>query len=91
MAWAVWAAVRSLLDPFSSLRGVLTHLTAGGDFGGIDFSKLGAGAGLDALGGMGGADEDDDDDDDDMPALEGEDAADSKKPAAEAPKAEASK
>ncbi len=37
---------------------------AGGDFGGIDFSKLGGG---DAAG------EDDDEDDEEMPALEGED------------------
>jgi len=44
---------------------------AGGDFGGIDFSKLG-GAGL---GGEeeGEGDDDDDDDDDEMPALEGDD------------------
>ena len=48
----------------------------GGDFGGIDFSKLGGGAGgmpdLSALGGMNPAamGEGDDDDDDDMPALE---------------------
>lgn len=42
---------------------------AGGDFGGIDFSKLGGGAGL---GGEEEEDEDDEDDDDDMPALEGE-------------------
>lgn len=41
---------------------------AGGDFGGIDFSKLGGGAGL------GGEEEEDEDeeDDDDMPPLEGE-------------------
>ncbi|RDL37269.1 Hsp90-binding co-chaperone [Venustampulla echinocandica] len=53
---------------------------AGGDFGGIDFSKLG-GAGM---GGAGDADDDegDDDDDDEMPALEEEDAAaSSSKPA----------
>lgn len=39
----------------------------GGDFGGIDFSKLGGGAGM-------GLDEheEDDEDDDDMPPLEGE-------------------
>ncbi|KAI0513112.1 HSP20-like chaperone [Xylaria bambusicola] len=43
----------------------------GGDFGGIDFSKLG-GAGADA----GSDDEgDEDDDDDEMPALEGEEDA----------------
>lgn len=45
----------------------LVYAGAGGDFGGIDFSKLGGGAGL------GGEEEDDEDeDDDDMPALEGE-------------------
>jgi hypothetical protein len=40
---------------------------AGGDFGGIDFSKLGGGA-------MPGGDEDEgeDEDDDEMPPLEGE-------------------
>ena len=42
----------------------------GGDFGGIDFSKLGGGAAP-----MGEDDEDEDDEDDeDMPALEGEDS-----------------
>jgi len=45
---------------------------AGGDFGGIDFSKLGGGEGMEGLEGEGEGD-DDDDDDDDMPALEGED------------------
>ncbi|KAI0137212.1 HSP20-like chaperone [Xylariales sp. AK1849] len=59
----------------------------GNDFGGIDFSKLGGGAGA----GLPEDDEDeedeeDDDDDDDMPALEGEedesDAKAGKKPAA---------
>jgi hypothetical protein len=49
---------------------------AGGDFGGIDFSKLGgAGGGMPDLGGLGQAvnPEDlggDDDDEDEMPALE---------------------
>ncbi|KAH6640811.1 HSP20-like chaperone [Chaetomium tenue] len=38
----------------------------GGDFGGIDFSKLGGGAGMPT------GDEDDDESDDDMPPLEGE-------------------
>ncbi len=45
---------------------------AGGDFGGIDFSKLG-GAGLDAEGEGEGAEADDDDDvdeDEEMPELE---------------------
>jgi len=37
----------------------------GGDFGGIDFSKLGGGAGM-------GGDDEDEDSDDDMPPLEGE-------------------
>lgn len=43
-------------------------IAGGGDFGGIDFSKLGGGAGL------GGEEEEDEDeeDDDDMPPLEGE-------------------
>ncbi|KAJ8110940.1 hypothetical protein ONZ43_g5742 [Nemania bipapillata] len=40
----------------------------GGDFGGIDFSKLGAGPGGDA----GSDDEEEEDDEDEMPALEGE-------------------
>lgn len=60
----------------------LTGAGAGGDFGGIDFSKLGGGAGLGGMGGLGGEDEDDEEelDDDDMPALEGEeeDAAEEK-------------
>ncbi|ROW17216.1 hypothetical protein VPNG_01005 [Cytospora leucostoma] len=56
---------------------------AGGDFGGIDFSKLGGAAGL------GGEEDDEDDegeDDDDMPALEGEEeeAKGEEKPAEEA-------
>lgn len=42
---------------------------AGGDFGGIDFSKLG-GAGMEGMGDMG--EEADEDEDDDMPALEGD-------------------
>jgi hypothetical protein len=43
---------------------------AGGDFGGIDFSKLGGGEGMEGLEGEG--EDDDDDDDEEMPALEGE-------------------
>lgn len=43
-------------------------LAGGGDFGGIDFSKLGGGAGL----GGEEEEEEDDEDDDDMPPLEGE-------------------
>lgn len=56
--------------------------TGGGDFGGIDFSKLGGGAA------PGDDEEEEDDDDEDesddgMPALEGEeDAKDGKKTAA---------
>lgn len=58
---------------------------AGGDFGGIDFSKLGAGGDMPDLGGLGQAvnpDDlggDDDDDDDEMPALEGDKDAAAKK------------
>lgn len=45
----------------------------GGDFGGIDFSKLGGG-GAGFPGAEGTGDElDEEDDDDDMPALEGDD------------------
>jgi hypothetical protein len=52
---------------------VLTNLvTGGGDFGGIDFSKLGGAGGMPDFGAMGGEEDEDDDDDDDMPALEGE-------------------
>ncbi|KAF3766304.1 hypothetical protein M406DRAFT_322322 [Cryphonectria parasitica EP155] len=43
----------------------------GDDFGGIDFSKLGGGAGL---GGEEEEEEEDEEEDDDMPALEGEEA-----------------
>lgn len=42
------------------------HTISGGDFGGIDFSKLGGGAGMPT------GDEDDDESDDEMPPLEGE-------------------
>ncbi|KAF5017456.1 hypothetical protein F66182_10611 [Fusarium sp. NRRL 66182] len=44
----------------------------GGDFGGIDFSKLGGGAGFPGAEGA-GDEQDDDEDDEDMPALEGDD------------------
>lgn len=44
----------------------------GGDFGGIDFSKLGGGA---APMGEEDEEEEEEEDDDDMPALEGEEAA----------------
>jgi hypothetical protein len=59
---------------------------AGGDFGGIDFSKLGGGA-MPDMGDMGGEEEEDDEDDDDMPPLEGEEEEGSK---AEEKKAESS-
>lgn len=52
---------------------------AGGDFGGIDFSKLG-GAGMEGAGEEGeDEDEDDDDDDEDMPELEEDDKAEPSK------------
>ncbi|KAK4221797.1 HSP20-like chaperone [Podospora fimiseda] len=54
----------------------------GGDFGGIDFSKLGGGAGLPT--GLGEEEEEEDSDDDDMPALEGEEDEAASKPAADA-------
>jgi hypothetical protein len=41
--------------------------TGGGDFGGIDFSKLGGGAGLPT-----GDEDDEESDDEDMPPLEGD-------------------
>ena len=51
-----------------------------GGFGGIDFSKLGGGAGaggdmpgMEGLGAEGGDDDDDEDSDEDMPELEGDD------------------
>lgn len=60
---------------------------AGGDFGGIDFSKLGG------AGGLGGEDEEEEEegeDDDDMPPLEGEEAeAKGDEKPAEEPKAAA--
>lgn len=66
----------------------LTHpLGAGGDFGGIDFSKLGGGAGL---GGEEEEEDEDDEDDDDMPALEGEEG-DKTEAKTEAKPAESSK
>lgn len=45
----------------------IVSLGAGGDFGGIDFSKLGGGAGL-----GGEEEEEEEEEDDDMPPLEGE-------------------
>lgn len=52
---------------------------AGGDFGGIDFSKLG-GAGMGAGGGEAGEEEEDDEDDDEeMPELEEDDKAEPSK------------
>lgn len=64
------------------------HLGAGGDFGGIDFSKLGGGAGL---GGEDEEEEDDEEDDDDMPALEGEEGDKTEAAKTDAKPAEASK
>lgn len=50
-----------------------------GGFGGIDFSKLGGGAGgmpgMEGIGAEGGDDDDDDEEDDDMPDLEEDDKA----------------
>ncbi|KAG5970113.1 hypothetical protein E4U58_000695 [Claviceps cyperi] len=58
-------------DDFSQFGGMGGGGPAmGGDFGGIDFSKLGGGAGMPDLSSMAGMD--DDSDDDDVPALEGE-------------------
>jgi len=48
-----------------------TFTLGGGDFGGIDFSKLGGAGGLPD--GLGDDEDEDEDEDDDMPALEGED------------------
>ncbi|KAI0440998.1 HSP20-like chaperone [Xylaria telfairii] len=47
----------------------------GGDFGGIDFSKLGGMGGMDGMGGAGSDDDEDEEDEEDMPALEGEEDA----------------
>lgn len=63
-------------------RQILTGRTGGGDFGGIDFSKLGGGAGMPT-----GDEEEEESDDEDMPPLEGEEeekdkAEAEKKPAA---------
>ena len=65
-------------------RHIILTLTIGGDFGGIDFSKLGGAGGMPDLSAMGmggegegeGEDEDsgDDDDDEEVPGLEGEEA-----------------
>jgi hypothetical protein len=49
----------------------------GNDFGGIDFSKLGGGAGMDMPGGD-EEEEEDEEDDEDMPPLEDADEADAK-------------
>jgi len=64
-----------------------------GGFGGIDFSKLGAGAGAGGEGGMpsmeslGEEDEDDDNDDEEMPGLEDEEEEGDKAEAGESSKA----
>lgn len=73
--WVAWAVrktptyqpyvIRCPLFPPESTGIALTD-TAAGDFGNLDFSKLGGGEGFP------GAEDDDDEDDDDMPALEGE-------------------
>ena len=55
---------------------------AGGDFGGIDFSKLGGGQF-----GAGEEEDDDDDSDDEMPPLENDDKEAGKKTEAEAAEA----
>jgi len=47
------------------------HIALGSDFGGIDFSKLGGGAGP----GDDDVEDEDDDEDDDMPPLEGDEEA----------------
>jgi hypothetical protein len=75
--WARRLATRPSWHPFHRLPSfffffgtvqnwLTTCLAGGGDFGGIDFSKLGGGAGMPT------GDEDDDSDDDEMPRLEGE-------------------
>ena len=56
----------------------ITDTNTGADFGNLDFSKLGGGAGF--PGGAEGAEEDDDDEDD-MPALEGEEEGKKAEPA----------
>jgi len=53
------------------MPGMGDMMGGGGDFGGIDFSKLGGGA-------MGGAEDEEEDDDEEMPALEGEEEAEGK-------------
>ncbi|KAM3079552.1 p23 chaperone protein wos2 [Clarireedia jacksonii] len=64
------------------MPGMGDMMGGGGDFGGIDFSKLG-GAGMDGLGG--GAMDDDgdegDEDDEEMPGLEGEEKSEGTAPA----------
>ncbi|KAG5927262.1 hypothetical protein E4U42_002413 [Claviceps africana] len=65
-------------EDFSQFGGMGGMPGMGGDFGGIDFSKLGGGD-MPDLGSMGGEGDDDDsgddDDDEEMPALEEDDAA----------------
>ncbi|KAB5586107.1 HSP20-like chaperone [Coniochaeta sp. 2T2.1] len=69
-------------EDFSQFGG----MGGGGDFGGIDFSKLGGG--MPDMSGMGGEEDDDDEDDEDMPPLEGEEEEEGGK--AEEKKAESS-
>ncbi len=64
-----------------------------GGFGGIDFSKLGAGAGAGGEGGMPGmeglgAEGEDDEDDEDMPELEDEEGEEAGESSKAAPKIE---
>ena len=66
-----------VLSSWLCLVNLLTPTCLGGDFGGIDFSKLGGA-------GMPGGDDDEEDSDDDMPPLEGEDEADKAEAAKEA-------
>lgn len=62
---------------FGGMGGMPGMGDGGADFGGIDFSKLGGGAG------MGGLDEDDEEEEEeDMPALEGEDEEEAAEPKA---------
>ncbi|UPL00593.1 hypothetical protein LCI18_011527 [Fusarium solani-melongenae] len=69
---------------FGGMNGMPGMGDMGGDFGGIDFSKLGGGAGFPGAEGAGDDDEGDDDDDEDMPALEGDGKKEADKPAAAA-------
>ncbi|KAM0428657.1 hypothetical protein ACHAPT_007021 [Fusarium lateritium] len=70
---------------FGGMNGMPGMGDMGGDFGGIDFSKLGGGAGFPGAEGAGDDDEgDEEEEDEDMPALEGDGKKDAGKPAAAA-------